>query len=357
MSVVPIINLESAEAFGEAMLQHLTGASVSMMASIGHRTGLFDVLSTLPFSTSSEIAAAAGLQERYVREWLAAMVTAGVIRYEPKNDRYLLPSEHAVSLTRAAGAENLATLAQLLSAIGTIEDELVDAFRSGGGVPYDSCARFQEVMSDTGDQARARAVESLEEISPALVQRLESGIDVLEIGCGRGYASLLLARRFPRSRFLGADFSQEAIAFARARALESGLENLRFEVADAAQPGAVDRYGLVVTFDAIHDQAKPEVVLENIQRSLRRGGFYLMVEPAAATGLENNLDHPLATLLYTISTFHCLTVSLAQNGRGLGTMWGQELALQMLAECGFSEIGVRRISGDLLNSYFLSRKS
>jgi SAM-dependent methyltransferase len=130
--------------------------------------------------------------------------------------------------------------------------------------------------------------------------------------------------------------------------------NARFEVQDAAAPRGPDTCDLVTAFDAIHDQADPAKVLAGIQQSLRPGGAFLCVDIAASSSLANNLDHPLGPSLYTFSTMHCMTVSLAQGGTGLGAVWGQENALQMLAEAGFADIAVHRLDGDLINNYYIA---
>jgi 2-polyprenyl-3-methyl-5-hydroxy-6-metoxy-1,4-benzoquinol methylase len=166
----------------------------------------------------------------------------------------------------------------------------------------------------------------------------------------------LLARAFPNSRFVGYDFSEEAIARARAEAEENGTQNVRFEVRDAAAIGERERYDLITTFDAIHDQARPAAVLRGIAEALKGDGVYLMQDIAGSSHVQNNMDHPLGPLLYTISTTHCMTVSLAQDGEGLGTMWGEEKAREMLAEAGFKSVEVRHLPHDFANSYFIATK-
>src|SRR5690606_29166154 len=130
------------------------------MVAIGHRTGLFDALSGLPPATSSEIAEAAALDERYVREWLGAMVTSGVVSIDPNSQRYSLPAEHAASLTRAAAADNMAVFAQYISSLGGVEDHVVKCFREGGGVPYEKFPRFHEVMEEDSGQSVLSSLES-----------------------------------------------------------------------------------------------------------------------------------------------------------------------------------------------------
>jgi 2-polyprenyl-3-methyl-5-hydroxy-6-metoxy-1,4-benzoquinol methylase len=345
------------EAFAERMIGVLNDGALALMISIGHRTGLFDAMAGLPPSTSERIASAAGLNERYVREWLAAMVVGVVVEHDPREETYRLPSEHAAWLTRAATPDNIAVAAQFVPVLASVEDRIVESFEKGGGVPYSAYGRFHEVMAeDSGQTVVAALTESILPLVPGLTDRLEEGIDVLDVGCGSGRALNLLARRFPNSRFVGYDFSEEAIARAQAEAEEHGATNVRFEVRDVAALGEKDNYDLVATFDAIHDQAKPGTVLEGIATSLRADGVYLMQDIAGSSHLQNNMDHPLGPFMYTVSTMHCMTVSLAQGGEGLGTMWGEERATEMLKEAGFEEVEVKQLPHDFQNSYYIAKK-
>ena len=135
------------------------------------------------------------------------------------------------------------------------------------------------------------------------------------------------------------------------------LSNARFEVQDAAKLGGSAQCDLVTVFDAIHDQAQPRVVLKNIYHLLRAGGVFLCVDIAASSNLEENLNHPVAPFLYTVSTMHCMTVSLYYDGEGLGTVWGEQKARELLAEAGFENIDVKRVEGDILNNYYIAYKS
>jgi SAM-dependent methyltransferase len=189
-----------------------------------------------------------------------------------------------------------------------------------------------------------------------LVERLERGIDVLDVGCGSGHAINVMARAFPRSRFLGYDFSRDAVAAGRAEAAAWALGNARFEEVDVARLEDREHFDLVTAFDAIHDQAKPRSVLAGIARALRPSdGVFLMVDVRASSALEENLDHPLAPFLYSVSTLHCMTVSLALGGEGLGTVWGEQKARELLREAGFADPEVHQIEGDLINSYYVAR--
>lgn len=352
-------SLAGGAGFDERMVVAVNQAGLMLMTSIGHRTGLFDAMAGLDWATSEEIAEHAGLDERYVREWLGAMATGGIVELE-EGDRYRLPAEHARFLSRAAGAENIAVFAQYFAVLGQVEDEIVACFRNGGGVPYEKFPRFHEVMAE---DSAVTVLSALEEhilpLVPGLTRRLEQGINVLDLGCGRGRALMQMAERFPASRFTGFDLSQGAIAWATEEAERRGLGNLEFQVRDTsdfdrtAEPGAFD---LVTTFDAIHDQARPGSVLAGIATSLAPDGVYLMQDIHSSSHVHSDLDHPMGPLLYTVSCMHCMTVSLAQGGEGLGAMWGRERALELLHKAGFEEVEVHRLPHDVQNDYFVAKK-
>jgi ubiquinone/menaquinone biosynthesis C-methylase UbiE len=188
------------------------------------------------------------------------------------------------------------------------------------------------------------------------VQQLEEGIDVVDVGCGSGHAINVMARAFPNSRFTGYDISDGGITTGRTEAAEWGLANARFELQDVAAMSADEAFDLITTFDAVHDQADPAAVLAGIHRALRPAGTYLMVDIKASSHLHENLDHPLGPFLYTASTMHCMTVSLASGGVGLGTCWGEQVARRMLTEAGFTDVELYEVEGDIINSYFVARK-
>lgn len=347
---------QRAEAFAGKMLATVNGGFISLMTSIGHQTGLFDVLAGLPPSSAAQIAAAAGLNERYVREWLGGMVTGGIVEYDAAARTYLLPREHAVCLTRAAGPENLAGFTQLVAVMGEVEQRIVEVFRRGGGLDYSAFPRFHALMAE--ESATTLDATLLERTLPmilGLVARLEAGIDVADVGCGRGVAILKMAARFPRSRFLGVDLARDAIEWSREQAQRQGLAGARFEVQDAATFGGTPAYDFITAFDAIHDQAHPRRVLRGIREALRPDGVFLMVDIDTSSHLERDVHNPLAPFLYTVSTMHCTTVSLAQGGEGLGACWGEERARELLAEAGFTRVEVSRVPGDLFNAYFVCR--
>lgn len=345
------------ENFAEELLTILNHGAVTLMISLGHRSGLFDKLGDLAPSTSQEIAEAAGLNERYVREWLGTMVTGGIVEYDESSDRYELPAEHAAFLTRPAVQDNMASIAQFIPLLGAVEDDILECFKNGGGLSYDKYPRFHEVMAEESGQTVLPAlIDKILPLIDGIIDKLEKGIDVLDVGCGSGRALNLLARKFPNSRFTGYDFSEEAIGRARQEAEDNGLDNISFEVRDVSTIEGGKRFDLITAFDAIHDQAKPDKVLEGINRSLKDEGVFLMQDITGSSFVHNNLDHPVAPLMYTISCLHCMTVSLADDGAGLGAMWGKEKALEMLEEAGFDNVQVERLEHDILNNYYIARK-
>lgn len=343
------------EEFSNRLVTMANHATLGLMMSIGHRTGLFEAIKTGP-ATSLELSERAGLDERYVREWLGAMTTGRIVELDRETRRYWLPDAHASFLGRDAALGNMAAMFQFVAVLGGVESRIVDCFRTGGGVPYEAFDRFHEVMAEESAQTVVAALEdAIIPLVPGLTERLDEGIAVADVGCGSGQAMNHLAARFPNSRFTGYDLSQEAIATARREARALGLANVDFVAGDATHlPGDGD-YDLVFTFDAVHDQAHPAIVLANIRRLLKPGGIYLMQDIDSASDVADNDELPLAPFIYSISCLHCMTVSLAQGGEGLGAAWGEQLALAMLKEAGFADVTTHRLEHDIMNLYYVCR--
>ena len=349
-----------AEAFSGQLLDTLNSGALCLMMSIGHRTGIFDVLRGQAPSTSEQIAKEAGLNERYVREWLGAMVTAGVVDVDPTSTRYALPAEHAAFLTRAAGADNLAVFTQYIGMLGVVEDEIVECFKRGGGVPYERFLRFHAVMAEDSGQSVLSSLEThVLPLVPGLTDRLAQGIQVLDVGCGSGRVMNRLAELYPNSRFTGIDLSPEAIHGAREEAIQKGLENIDFlarDLSDFDRTSLPESFDFITTFDAVHDQARPLNVLKGIHQSLKAKGVYLMQDIRGSSYVSNNVGHPIGTFLYAISTMHCMTVSLAQGGEGLGAMWGEEKTREYLQKAGFRSIETHQLAHDIQNNWYVVRK-
>jgi SAM-dependent methyltransferase len=242
--------------------------------------------------------------------------------------------------------------------LAQVEDNVVDCFHHSGGVPYGAFPeRLWAVEAEaSGVGYDADLVKVTLALVPGLVERLRTGIDVADVGCGSGHAVNLMAQSFPASHFVGLDVSEPALAAARAESEKLGVTNATFVQQDAASLDGRERYDFITTFDSVHDQARPDLVLAGIARWLRRGGVYLCVDMSASSTLAENISHPIGPFLYTASCLHCMTVSLAEGGMGLGAMWGEQLALQMLAEAGFTSVEVAHVEGDIVNNYYVATK-
>lgn len=346
---------EKAQAFAGKMMDALNGGMLGLMLGIGHRTDLFDVLTALEPSTSQQIADAAGLHERYVREWLDTMVVSRVVDYIPESERYHLPAEHAAALNTQAGANNIARFARSLGYLGRIEEDVAECFRKGGGVSYAAFSDYMKLWSGiTAEMHCPRLVEKVIPLLPGGANALEKGIDVLEVGCGYGAVSSTLAATFPESRFTGYDLLNESVKAARKTVSEKQLTNIHFESRDVSKLKKEAAFDLIIAFDCIHDMAHPAAALSAINSALRPGGTFLMVDIAASSHTHENIDHPFAPWLYTTSCLHCMTVSLAEGGEGLGTAWGKQTATELLKQAGFSNVQIHQIDGDFFNNYFVA---
>ena len=356
---MPPRELDSAklQRFRSHMLGVLNAGATALMTSIGHRAGLFDVMSRMRAATSREIAIAAGLDERYVREWLAAMVTGGVVEYGAVEQTYLLPREHAAWLTRRERADNLAALCQWIPALGAIEDRVLDCFERGGGVPRTTYGRFYAMIAeDAVETLLAGLLDQILPMAPGLPEALERGIDLLDIRCNNGRTLNHLAAAFPRSRFTGFGTRFQSVECARAEAREAGLPNVRFALHDPMELDAVDQFDCVTAFDAIHDHRNPQAVLRAVAGALRPDGVFLLRDLAGTSHLDEDAANPLGAFLYAFSCLHGMTVSLAERGPGVGAMWGAERALTMMAEAGFAHVTLHQLPRDPISLFFVSRK-
>ena len=345
------------EVFFDHIAEVVDHGAIAVMLSIGHRSGLFDSLAGQPPATSLDVAARAGLVERYVREWLAVMVTARIIDFDPDHRTYQLPEAHAACLTKDAPLGNLAIYSQMVALTGSMQERALTAFKTGDGIEYEEFPCFHEIMAEDSEQSVVAAIDDiLNSLIPDIVTRLEQGIDVLDAGCGAGKAIVRLAQLFPNSRFSGFDLCTDAIELATNHAINTGVSNVEFKVRDLSNMGQESAFDLVMSFDAVHDTKDPAQLIQSLALALRPGGAYLMQDIGGSVNLENNLDFPFAPFLYTISCIHCMPVSLAQGGAGLGAMWGWETALEMLRSANFQDVSNHVLPHDPMNVWFVSRK-
>ena len=355
-TITETIDEERVQEFAGRIFGIYTGAMLSAMIDIGHRTGLFEAAAQGPAS-SPELARRAGLHERYVREWLGSMASSSIVEYDAASETYRLPPEHAACLT-GGGSANLAPFSQLNTHLTKHVQEVARVFRDGGGVPYEA---FRPEFTDTMDALGRGAfdeelIDTWLPCAPGLRETLTRGARVAGVACGTGHGVVLLAREFPRSTFTGYDLAEDGIARARAEAAAEGLTNADFAVCDVASLTVDDPLDVVFVFLAIHDMVAPAAVLRRIYEALAPGGVFFMKEPRVSSDLAENIGNPFAPLLYSVSTLHCLTVSLAHGGAGLGTAWGEQLALRMLADAGFRDIRVYDAPGDPTDAIFISTK-
>lgn len=346
-----------AEAFAGRLVSMYSDAGLTFLVDVGHRTGLFEAAAQGP-ATSQVLAERAGVHERHTREWLGAMVSGGLFTYEPATRTYTLPPEHA-SLLTGDGAMNLAGMSQFAAFLARHVPAVADTFRDGGGVPYSAYRpEFTELMDRMGRATYDEyLIDAYLPAADGIVDRLREGIRVADLGCGTGHCINLMAASFPASTFIGFDLADDALDAARREAAGMGLSNASFEAADVVDLPTDPPFDLVCAFDAIHDQAEPAAVLDRAFAALRPGGSLLMVEPDASSNLEDNAEHPLGAFMYVASTMHCMQVSLARGGAGLGTAWGRQLAMKMLDEAGFADVTLHETPpSDIANVIFAARR-
>src|SRR5262245_58069091 len=333
-------NADAMKQFGGKLLNIFTGGVLTKLIEVGYQVGLFEASKGGP-TTSDELSERAGLKERYVREWLGAMATSGIYSYDPESGRYTLPEEHAALLTGGT-AQNLAPMSRMVNHFGTHLPKLIACFRAGGGIPYSA---YRTVCTQCMDDLWRRIydqqlVGGFIGAVDGLPEALRRGIRVLDVGCGTGHAMNLLAREFPTSSFCGYDIAEDAIELARAEAKKMGLSNATFAVVDVASLPSEPKFDLITAFDAIHDQKSPDAVLHAIYGAMAPRGIFLMIEFKFSSRVEDNVKNPFAPMYYGISLMHCMPVSLALGGKGLGTVWGEQTARQYLAEAGFRTVKV-----------------
>lgn len=341
--------------FARALFGHYTSGMLTLMVDIGHKTGLFEAAAQGP-GTSRQIADRAGLNERYVREWLGAMATGGIMEYDAATSTFVLPREHAVCLT-GTSSRNLAANSQALAMLAKRLAAVAACFKTGGGVPY---AEFRPDFTDYMDASWRLLYDGLliKGFLPAakgLPERLTTGIRVADLGCGTGHAINVMAKEYPASHFVGYDLAADAIERARAEAQAMGLSNARFEFRDVTSLPPGTTFDLITSFDAIHDQRDPAAVLRSAAAALAPDGVYLVVEPRASSNLEDNVGNPFGPWLYGMSVLHCMTVSLAEGGVGLGTAWGEQTARRLLGEAGFTLVEAVAAPGPQ-NTIFVCRR-
>jgi SAM-dependent methyltransferase len=357
MSVAASIDSAKQEAFVGQVLANTGAAMVTTLAALGDRLGLFKTLAASGPATSAEIAARAGIVERYAREWLGGMTSAGYVTYDPATRRFALPPEHVAALADEGGPMFFGGVYEMLLSASSVVDRVAEAFRAGGGVPqsaYDD--RFWDGMERfSGGWYDNLLVQQWLPAMPDVQRKLRDSADVADVGCGRGRALIRLAQAYPASRYVGYDAFAPSVERATAQAREAGVaDRVRYEVRDAASdlPG---RFDVITTFDVIHDAVDPVAVLRSIFRALKPDGIYLCLDANCSDKLEENTG-PIGSIFHGISILYCMTTSLAGGGAGLGTLGLHEHKLRDLATViGFRDVRRVPIDDPFNNLYELRR--
>lgn len=336
----PLVDKAKREQFINQLMGYVTGAALSGMIYIGDKVGLFKVMAGAGSLSSAELAAKAGLQERYVREWLSAMAAANIVEYDAATERFTFPEEHAAALADDNSPSFLAGFFQNTPAMVTVAPRVAEAFVKGGGVPFSEYGPDLVAGIDRSNRSQYQfhLVKRWLPAMPEVVARLQEGGCAADVGCGSGYPSILMAQAFPRSRFYGFDVSEESLARARADAQSKGVsDRVEFRKVSATELPTDVKFDVITSFDAIHDMVDPRGVLRSIRRALAEDGAYFMVEPKAGDTLAENLG-PMGAMMYSMSTLHCLTVSLAHGGEGIGTAISPSKVRELAESAGFSRV-------------------
>lgn len=350
--------------FGARMLNLLNNGALTLMISIGHKTGLFEAMAALPAVTSAELAKTTGLHERYVREWLATMFVGRIVSAEEGASKesaikFFLPAENAAFLTWGRGPENVAVLSQYISILSSFEAKSVDCFRTGNGIPASEFGELKSIMA--ADAAQTIASSLVDWILPlgedTLVNDLRAGIDVLDIECGSGINLITLAKEFPRSWFTGYDSNAAHIAVAQDAAEKEGLRNIRFKRMQITETSEQSAYDLITCFGGLVETGDVRNVVVRVHQALRRGGTFLLQDVAASSDARSNRAHPAGPLLYTISVMFSVPATLHKTGspeQAVGVMWGNDRALSLIREVGFKCEGLRQLPDDHCNVFFFA---
>ncbi len=346
MADAGMIDSARQEKFVGKVVEQISATMTTLLGAVGDRLGLFKNLASEGPATSVELASRTNLNERYLREWLGGMATAGYLNYDGATKRFSLPAEHASVLAQENGPFFVGGMYQMLPAFTGVFDQVLAAFRNGGGV---SQSQYNEMMWNGLERFSCTWFENLLlqqwiPVMPDVKVHLERGCDVADVGCGRGHALIKLARAFPRSRYVGYDNFGPTIARATANAREAGVsDRVRFEERDVSK-GLPAQFDVITTFDVVHDAVDPLQLLQSIRRALRPDGVYVCLDINCSDKLEENAN-PLGAMFHGVSVFYCMTTSLANNGAGLGTLGFHEAKVRELCtKAGFSS--VRRVPLD-----------
>jgi len=327
------INEERLNAFLGKAVGDLGAAVSAVLIILGDELGLYREIAKGPL-TSAELAARTNTNERYIREWLANQAAGGYAQYDAKTGKYSLSEEQALCLANPNGPVDLAGAYSIVQDLFHVKQRALENFRTGKGMEWGE----HHPCLFHGTERFFRAGYNANLISswlPALegvTAKLTRGARAADVGCGHGASTILMAKAFPNSEFLGIDYHEPSIVTARARAAEAGVRNARFETADAV---SYKESGLdfVAFFDCLHDMADPSGAARHARDSLKSDGVCMIVEPIAGDHVEDNLN-PVGRVYYGASSLICVPVSLAKGGPALGAQAGEGRLRKVVVEDG-----------------------
>jgi SAM-dependent methyltransferase len=323
------------EKFLGTMVTELGAAANAALVLIGDKLGLYKALAAKGPLAVAELARETGTNERQLREWLAAQAASGYLNYDPETRKFSLSPEQAAVLADDDSPFNMTGGFCSLSAVFADEPKLTEAFKTGSGVGWgDHCnCLFCGTERFFRPGYKAHLVSDWLPALDGVVEKLERGAKVADLGCGHGVSTMVMAEAFPNSEFIGFDFHAPSIE--RARSEANGLANLRFEVAKAQDfPG--NGFDLVTVFDALHDMGDPVGAAAHARKTLKPDGTLMLIEPLAGDSLEQNLN-PVGRIYYAFSTSICVPASLAQEvGAALGAQAGEARLRDVVREGGFT---------------------
>ena len=330
---------EKIKSFVDQVFGDMAGAMTAGLGYVGVKTGLFRAMQGQGAMTLEQVVEASGLQARYVEEWLKGMVCAGYLEYEPAQQSYTLPDEHAYLLASDGTDHFAGAMFGMAPALLKVAPHVAEAFKSGSGVAFEDfgtdCVSALDLLN-RGNYDHKLVSYWLQAL-PDVVEKLESGAQVLDVGCGTGRVPIVLANTFPESKFVGIDLDQESIDQAKQALTENGLTGrVEFLARSVDELDRALTFDLITACDCVHDFADPINTLISIRERLKSGGTLFVVEPKAADRLEDN-KHAVGTMFYGYSVFHCMTQSLANGGPGLGTCMGPAQTEALMREAGFTE--------------------
>ncbi len=310
------------------------GAAMSAaLILVGDRLGLYKELAKEPV-TSSQLAERTGTHERYVREWLGNQAAGGYVQFDARAGKWSLSPEQALCLADPNGPVDMPGAYYIVEATFHALDRTLDNFKTGKGTEWGE----HHPCLFHGTERFFRAGYNLNLITswlPALdgvVEKLKNGARVADVGCGHGASTILMATRFPNSKFIGYDYHADSIRVARERAAAAGAKNAQFEVADAVSYTG-QAFDLIAFFDCLHDMGDPIGVSRHARSALKEDGTAMIVEPFANDDVKDNLN-PVGRVMYGASSQICVPVSLARNGPALGAQAGEQRLREVVVTAG-----------------------